>query len=274
MFEFRSFYGILIITMKKKTEIVKETGSRYFTEEDVVKIIEDILPSVLTKRPELRKKLRLLIDGDYVTREEILAMLEEMKKMREDMNKRFEEMREDMNRRFEAVNRRFEAVDRRFEDMNRRFEAVDRRFEEMRVDFKEAIATTIKALSTKMDTIGSRWGIMAEGSFRATLHEIISGLGFTATKWKEMDDGKFFLFPREVEIDILIKDGRTIALEVKSSLTISEVEGFERAVRFYEEKEKKKVDEKIILAIYAYPGVKEYASRMGIKIISEPEEIK
>jgi hypothetical protein len=273
--------------MKKSKEIVKETSSKYLSEEDIVKIIDEVLPAILKKRPELRKKLTELFDGGYATRGELIAILNEVKALREDMNRRFEavdkrfeavdrrfeEMREDMNRRFEAMDKRFEAMDKRFEAMDKRFEAMDKRFEAQRIDFRNSIEATIKALTSKIDTVGSRWGIMAEGSFRTALRELVAGLGYRVMKWRGRDDGRFFLSPRDVEIDVLVKNGKTIAVEVKSSLSMSEVDGFERTVRLYEESEGQKVDEKIILAVHAYPGVKEYASKLGIKIISEPEEI-
>jgi hypothetical protein len=284
--------------MKKSKEIVKETSSKYLSEEDIVKIIDEVLPAILKKRPELRKKLTELFDGGYATRGELIAILNEVKALREDMNRRFEavdrrfeavdrrfeaidrkfeEMREDMNRRFEAMDKRFEEMredmNRRFEAVDKRFEAMDKRFEAQRIDFRNSIEATIKALTSKIDTVGSRWGIMAEGSFRTALRELVAGLGYRVMKWRGRDDGRFFLSPRDVEIDVLVKNGKTIAVEVKSSLSMSEVDGFERTVRLYEESEGQKVDEKIILAVHAYPGVKEYASKLGIKIISEPEEI-
>lgn len=44
-------------------------------------------------------------------------------------------------------------------------------------------------------------------------------------KWRRRDpDGVIFPYPRDVEIDILIKNNKCIAIEVKSSVTKGEVE--------------------------------------------------
>jgi len=83
-----------------------------------------------------------------------------------------------------------------------------------------------------------------------------------------MDEkGEFFLRKRPAEIDIVIRNKERIALEVKSSLNFSEVDDFERAVRFYQMKENVELTRKIIVAIYPRKGVEEYTKQFNIDII-------
>jgi len=234
------------------------------------------------------------------------AIESELKAMREESQKRFEasekrfmaiEKRFEMidkrfeaiDKRFEAIERRFEAIDKRFEAIDKRFEAIDRKFEELRADmdkrFEEqredfhlslrlSIEALNKSLTEKISALGSRWGIMAEDTFSVALKEILSKAGFVVTKWRKTDsEAIFFLKPRDAEIDILIKDGKRIAVEVKSTIDTGDIEIFERSVRFYERSESVKVDEKFMVGIHLRKDVEEYASKFGIKLLSHVEEI-
>ncbi len=68
------------------------------------------LPRLLREHPEVRHELGGIMLEAFPSRQEFLALLEEMRAFREDTNRRFEELRQDMNQRFEAIDRRFEVV--------------------------------------------------------------------------------------------------------------------------------------------------------------------
>ncbi|MEN3045754.1 MAG: DUF3782 domain-containing protein [Candidatus Hydrothermales bacterium] len=90
----------------------------------------------------------------------------------------------------------------------------------------------------------------AEEAFRKGFEEILSELDYKVIKWKKFDKNcEFFIYPRTAEIDIIIKDKRKIAIEVKSSLTVGDVENFERSIRFYEKEEGEKIEKKGIVSI-------------------------
>ncbi len=231
------------------------------SDEKIISLIKQNLPRLLRKDPSLKESLIVLFKPVFVEKKELAQVLEELRLQRLESNKRFE-----------AIDRRFEAMDRRFEQMR---EDMNRQFKEMREDFREAIEKTAKALSSRMDALGSRWGLMAEEALRSGIDEVASRLGFSVGKWRKRDEkGEFFLQPRDVEIDILVKNSKIFALELKSSLTVGEVECFERAVRFYEKTEGRQVDERVIVCIYPMSGSREYAGILGIKILPEIEEIK
>ena len=54
----------------------------------------------------------------------------------------------------------------------------------------------------------------------------------------------------------------------------SDVYAFDRKVKFYEEKEGKKVSRKIVIAPMIDPGVKEIAKTLGIEIYTYPDYIE
>lgn len=268
---------------------------RTLSEKEIIKIIEKKLPEIIEKYPSIRAKIEEIIERKAVTKEEIKEILLELKAQREEnsrrfeeINKRFEEINkrfEDVNRRFEEINERFKDVNRRFEDINRRFEDINRRFEDMNKRFED-VNKRFEELALRMDSgfkilrdtisaIGSRWGIGAEDAFRKGFEEVLSEVGYKVIKWKKFDkECKFFTFPRPAEIDIIIKDKKKIAIEVKSSLSLAEIEEFEKTVRFYESEENEKIDEKIIVAIFCRPGVEEHIKGLNIKLIKGIEEAR
>jgi hypothetical protein len=73
------------------------------------------LPALLREHPEVRHEVWGIMLEAFPSRQEFMALLDEMRATREDSNRRFEERRQEMNQRFETVDRRFEAVDHRFE---------------------------------------------------------------------------------------------------------------------------------------------------------------
>jgi hypothetical protein len=279
---------------------VKESQTEYlaFKDMDVNELANKILKAIGDDNQKRATLIGLLV-SDVATKQDFAVILTELKEMRkasderfEMMDKRFEasEKRFEMiDKRFEAIEselkamreeseRRFEATEKRFEATDKRFEAIDKRFEEQREDFHLSLRLSIealnKSLTEKISALGSRWGIMAEDTFSVALKEILSKAGFVVTKWRKTDsNAAFFLKPRDAEIDILIKNGKRIAVEVKSTINIGDIEIFEKTVQFYEKSESVKIDEKFMVGIHLRKEVDEYASKLGIKLLSQVEDI-
>lgn len=206
---------------RKKIDVVKDVIQKYgITEDDISLIIESTLPSVLKKQPSLKLKIKALLEDSFVTKEEVMALLEELKKQREDFSKRFE-----------AMDRRFEEMRK---DMNVRFEAMDRRFEMLTKEMKDGF----KILNNSIIALGARWGIFAEEAFRQSMSDILKELSFeNVQKWREYDaDGYVFGFPTFVEVDLVIKDGKHYLIEIKSSVSEGDVLKLKRLGEFYERK--------------------------------------
>jgi hypothetical protein len=134
---------------------------------ELIEQLRRALPQLLREHPEVRHELWGLMLEAFPSRQEFLALLEELRAMREESNRRFEGLQHEIAQRFEAVdqrfetllhemNQRFEAVDRRFEAVDRRFEAVDQRFEtllhEMNQRF-EAVDRRFEAVDQRFETL-------------------------------------------------------------------------------------------------------------------------
>ena len=167
--------------------------------------------------------------------EEILKRLdrheEQLIKLREDMNK----LREDMNK--------------LREDMNRGFELIERR----------------------ITALGARWGIHAEKAFRESLKGILEEeFGAKVERWVAKDlDGQVFGYPSDVEVDLAVKDGRTILIEVSSHIRASDVLVFKRKADFYERTTGIRADRLVIVTPYADERALKAARKMGVEIYTK-----
>jgi len=182
--------------------------------------------------------------------EEILKRLDrnesELVKLREDMVEGFKrhdaeiiKLREDMNKLREDMNRLRE-------DMNRGFEFVERH----------------------ISALGSRWGIMAESAFRESLRGIREKeLGLKVKKWRTYDEaGRVYGYPTVIDIDVVVRDGKTILVEVSSHIRKSDVFIFKKKSELYWEKTGAKPERLLIVTPYIDEEAVEASQKLGIEV--------
>jgi hypothetical protein len=188
------------------------------------------LPTLLREHPEVRHELWGMMLEAFPSRQEFMALLDEIRAMREDTNRRFEELRQDMNHRFEAVDRRFEAIDHRFEAVDRRFEAV---IEELRNHSRQ-----LRDVNIHLSALGGRVGYGLEDMVKAVVEEF-AGHAFPVAERLLLRDetGEVFgVAGAEVEFDLYVHNGEAYLVEVKSHLKPSDVLSFHQKVQFARKK--------------------------------------
>ncbi len=220
-----------------------------------------ILPFLLKKDNQFRIELYSVLMETFATKEDLARILEEIRISREETNKRFEAM----DKRFEAMDKRFEAMDKRFEaiqeQMDKRFDAMDKRFEAM----QEQMDKRFEAMQEQMDkrfeavdrrfeeqtkalnrlgmsirTIGSRWGIETEVTIRNTLRELLLKNLKVAKidEYKIKDkEGRIGAPNANIQIDCVIRNGKPLLIEIKSSADEAHVDRFYKIGELYAEKE-------------------------------------
>lgn len=262
--------------------------------EEIERILNELLPRMLSEHPETRLAVERILYEKGLSREEAEArferMLEEIRKLRED----FQELKRESDRRWEEMNRRWEELkeenarlwrefqelkkesDRRWEETNRRWEELkresDRRWEET---LKE-VRRVDRRIDRTIGALGARWGLYSEHAFREALAEILSEFGgFKVSRYLTYDkEGKVFGHPEQIEIDLLIKDGKIWAAELKSSVSKAELYAFWRKVRFYEENEGEKVERLLVISPMVYPEARRVAEKLGIQVFAQPEDLE
>ncbi|MDW8087890.1 MAG: DUF3782 domain-containing protein, partial [Candidatus Calescibacterium sp.] len=143
----------------------------------------------------------------------------------------------------------------------------------------EEILKEIRELRRKYDvgigSIGARWGIMAETSFRDAIKGILEeDFPVKVERYLKFDnEGNVFGKPDQVELDVIIKDGKIIIAEIKSSMSKADVFILKKKIDFYEKKEKKKANRVLIISPMVDQKAWELAKELGFEVYSYPEDI-
>src|SRR6266853_5017787 len=124
-----------------------------------------------------------------------------------------------------------------------------------------------RTIETQIGGLGARWGIQTEEAFRNAMKTILEEVGFRAKRYLTYDtEGEVFGRPDQVELDVVIQDGKVIVLEIKSSLDREHVHLFSRKVAFYARKTGQQVARQVIVTPYTERGARELAEVLGVEI--------
>ncbi len=129
----------------------------------------------------------------------------------------------------------------------------------------------MKKQDRSIGALGAQWGIKSEASFRNALAGILEeSFGVQVLRVDEYDDeGQVFGRPDQVELDVIIKNGLLILCELKSSIDKAGMYIFERKVRFYEEKHKRKATRTMVISPMIDLRAMKVAQDMGIEPYSD-----
>lgn len=206
-----------------------------FSDEELIELFGQRLPDLLERRPDLEPVIYNVFLKVLVRKEEVAAVLAELR-----------EFRAEVDRRFEQVDQRFGQVDARFTTLEARMEA----------GFRE--------LHQAIDRLGARWGIRNESLFRQTIAALLEQ-SFGVTVEQRTIAGE--------QCDVLIFDHQHILVEIAASVGPTIQERLERKRRLYREATGI-TPTRVILATAAIHSQRAQALRqMGIEVI-EPEEIE
>ena len=123
--------------------------------------------------------------------------------------------------------------------------------------------------------LGARWGLQTEEAFRHGIRTILGEVGFTAERFLTWDAaGEVFGHPEQVELDVVVQNGKVIVVEIKSSLDRANTYLFDRKVEFYTRHTGRHVDRKVVVAPYADERAKEVARRFRIEVCTDITEFK
>jgi hypothetical protein len=164
-----------------------------------------------------------------------------------------EEILKRLDRHEDEVRRIWQEIEKLREDMMKGFELMDRR---------------ISRLENIISAIGARWGSMAEDAFRGGLRGILEKeFGVKVERWITIDEeGLVYGFRSVIEVDIAIKDGKTMLIEISSSVDKSKVAAFLRKAQLYEKKTGIRPDRLIMVTPYAEDAAVEAAKEVGVEV--------
>jgi hypothetical protein len=171
----------------------------------------------------------------------------------EEILKRLDRHEDEVRRIWQEIEKLREDMNKLREDMMKMFELMDRR---------------ISRLENLISAIGARWGIMAEDAFRGELRGILEKeFGVKVERWITIDEeGLVYGFKGVIEVDIAIEDGKTMLIEISSSVDRSRVAAFLRKAQLYEKRTGIRPDYLIMVTSYAEDAAVEAAKEVGVEV--------
>jgi hypothetical protein len=89
-------------------------------------------------------------------------------------------------------------------------------------------------------------------------------------RWVERDDeGLVYGYPSDVEMDLTVRNGRTMLIEISSHVRASDVLLFRRKAEFYGRKTGIRADRLVMVTPYADEGALRAARNFGIEIYTK-----
>jgi len=289
------------------------------SEEELIRLVSRELPRLILQNPEIRYELIGVMAEVFAKKDELTAVLNELKQMRQEFNQRWLEQGQEFDRRWleyaqeikalrEEFNAKFETgqnelkllrqdSEQRWLDFGNELKQLRQDFEQhrmeylqeikalredfkaLRADFTQLRTDVNKALKRFGDTVqglGARWGLMSEVAFRSGLAAILTDeLGFQVEKFHSYDNsGTVFGHPDQVELDVVIRNGLMIAIEIKSSISRGDLATLQRKIAFYEQTTGARVDRKFVISPFVEPGAAELAERLGMEIYTHSSEVE
>jgi hypothetical protein len=120
----------------------------------------------------------------------------------------------------------------------------------------------------------ARWGLQTEDAFRQGIRTILAEVGFTTERFLTWDATReVFGHPEQVELDVVVQNGRVVIVEIKSALDRANTYLFHRKVAFYTQHTGRQVDRQVVVAPYADEHAKEVARRLGIEVCTDVTEL-
>src|SRR5882724_4107478 len=219
--------------------------------------------------PELRLPIARLVDilrdelsvsrADFA---ELKSIVQELAQAQQRTELRLEELAQAQQRSEVRMEDLARAVQELAEAQKRTDLSVDKLTEEHRL-FRYSFHSQIGGL-------GARWGMQTEEAFRQGMRVILQEVGFTTERFLDYDTaGEVFGHPEQVELDVVIRNGKDIVIEIKSALDQGNTYLFDRKVGFYMRKTGRPVDRKLIVTPYAENRAKEIGLRLGVEICTD-----
>ncbi len=169
--------------------------------------------------------------------------------------------------RITSLEERFAKLEERFVKLEEKFAKLEEKFaklEERQTRLEEEMRDTRRVLTI----IAHRFGVISESSFREGMKYVVEEVLGVAKVSKQIlrdDEGLVYGHPSDVEVDVVIKDGTHILVEVKSRVSKGDVAELHRIGLLYERIHGVK-PKLLIIGGFVDRNSWETANRLGVEI--------
>ena len=266
------------------------------TEEEIRALIANEFPRLITQNAEIRYELIGVMSETFAKKEDITAILNELKQMREESERQRLEFRQEMQVLREESNRLREESEQRWVEFRQEMQVLREESEQGWVEFRQEMQVlreesnrlreeskasraylddSLRRFNHTVQGLGARWGLLSEEAFRNGLAAILTDeLGFRVERYEGYDDsGSVFGHPEQVEMDVIIRNASVIAVEIKSSVSRGDLSLFQRKIAFFEQTENVTVNRRFFISPFVDPNAVGLAAGMGIELYTHSLDI-
>jgi hypothetical protein len=225
------------------------------------KIEKDIVETIQSNE-QVHDAINNVVKDKFVEKEtfdqRFDRILAEMRSDREESARKWDESRKqwaENNRKWDENNQKWHENQKAINDLISNLKIVEINDEKLEALFDSTVGA-----------LGARWGIRSEQSFRSALKGILeNNTDFKVLHVVERDEsGVVFGRPDQVELDIVLKNGKLLIIEIKSSLSSGDVILFAKKAEFYLEKHNQKATALVIISPMISAKAKEYIAHYGM----------
>ncbi len=137
---------------------------------------------------------------------------------------------------------------------------------------EKSLREDLRRVELALNALGARWGVLSEDAFRSGVRELLRDAGYTVERWVYYDDrGYVYGYPSEVELDVVVRDGRTFAVEITSALRRGDLQQIKRKVELFSAVTGRKVDAVYVITPFIHDrnpdAVIAVANAIGITVV-------
>ncbi|ACB40003.1 DUF3782 domain-containing protein [Pyrobaculum neutrophilum] len=130
-----------------------------------------------------------------------------------------------------------------------------------------------KRIMAYVNALGARWGVVSEDVYREGVRELLRDAGYTVERWVYYDgEGYVYGYPAEVELDVVAKDGKTIAVELTAALKRGDLQYIKKKAELYQRTAGRPLDRVIVVTPFIHDRnpdlVRAKAKEYGIDIVA------
>ncbi|MEZ0344941.1 MAG: DUF3782 domain-containing protein [Infirmifilum sp.] len=251
--------------------------------------IDETLKAIKATQEELARLREDLLAAFNKHDEELARHSEEMARLREDFNKLHAEfnrkaeedskrfasieaelarLREDFNRKAEEDSKRFASIEAELAQLRRDMVEGFKRHDEEIAQLRRDMVEGFKLLERHISALGARWGVMSEEAFRQGLKGLLEkSFNVKIERWRDYDsEGLVFRRPSEIEVDVAVRDGQVILMEISSHVRRSDVYNFKNKADFYAKRTGTRPSRLIMVTPYADEDALRAAVELGVEM--------
>ncbi len=191
-------------------------------------------------------------------------------------SERLDTLQENFNRGFNLLSERIELLSKEIDHkIEQASQETDQKIERASQEIDHKIDRASEKVHIQLSAMGARWGTQSESAFREGLTHILEReTNLKVVRYEKTDlEGVVFGHPSLIEIDVAIRNGEHILIEIKSSVSRSDVYVLTRKAAFYEQKEGVKIKQIMIISPMLAPGARDLADDMEIDIFTSPYQV-